>query len=62
MPFFFKVKQCRKLISLCSKMYFVSDIIKEKIKFSCKGLQKDSNVNCQKKFKMHFLIEIKVKY
>ncbi len=37
------------MISLCSKMYCASDITEEKIKFSCKGIQKDgNNVNYQK--------------
>ena len=37
------------MISLCSKMYCASDITEEKIKFSCKGIQKQgNNVNYQK--------------
>ena len=37
------------MISLCSKMYCASDFTEEKIKFSCKGIQKDgNNVNYQK--------------
>ena len=46
----FKVETTKdKMISLCSKMYCASDITEEKIKFSCKGIQKDgNNVNYQK--------------
>ncbi len=37
------------MISLCSKMYCVSNITEEKIKIKCKGIQKDGNgVNDQK--------------
>ncbi len=32
-----------EMISLCGKMYCASDITEEKIKFSCKGSQKDGN-------------------
>ena len=49
-PGLFKVETTKdKMISLCSKMYCASDITEEKIKFSCKGIQKDgNNVNYQK--------------
>jgi hypothetical protein len=49
-PGLFKVETTKdKMISLCSKMYCASDISEEKIKFSCKGIQKDgNNVNYQK--------------
>ena len=49
-PGLFKVETTKdKMISLCSKMYCASDITEEKIKFSCKGIQKDGNdVNYQK--------------
>ncbi len=49
-PGLFKVETTKdKMISLCSKMYCASDITEEKIKFSCKGIQKvGNNVNYQK--------------
>jgi hypothetical protein len=49
-PGLFKVEITKdKMISLCSKMYCASDFTEEKIKFSCKGIQKDgNNVNYQK--------------
>jgi hypothetical protein len=49
-PGLFKVETTKdKMISLCSKMYCASDITEEKIKFSCKGIQKEgNNVNYQK--------------
>jgi hypothetical protein len=49
-PGLFKVETTKdKMISLCSKMYCASDITEEKIKFSCKGIQKDgNNINYQK--------------
>ena len=49
-PGLFKVETEKdKMISLCSKMYCASDIAEEKIKFSCKGIQKEgNNVNYQK--------------
>ena len=49
-PGLFKVETTKdKMISLCSKMYCASDIAEEKIKLSCKGIQKDgNNVNYQK--------------
>jgi hypothetical protein len=40
-PGLFKVEATKdKMISLCSKMYCALDITEEKIKFSCKGIQK----------------------
>ena len=55
------------MISLCSKMYYASDISEEKIKFSCKGVQKDGNdVNYQKFHdvlsSLYYLINMKIKY
>ncbi len=46
----FKVETTKdKMISLCSKMYCASDFTEEKIKFSCKGIQKyGNNVHYQK--------------
>jgi len=50
-PGLFKVETTKdKMISLCSKMYCASDISEEKIKFSCKGIQKDGNDVSYKKF------------
>ena len=57
-PGLFKVETTKdKMISLCSKMYCASDITEEKIKFSCKGIQKDgNNVNYQKFHNVLFYI------
>ena len=50
-PGLFKVETTKdKMISLCSKMYCASDTTEEKIKFSCKGIQKDGNNINYKKF------------
>ena len=48
-------------------MYYASDISEEKIKFSCKGVQKDGNdVNYQKFHdvlsSLYYLINMKIKY
>jgi hypothetical protein len=51
-PGLFKVETMKdKMVSLCSKMYCCSDFDEDKIKFSCKGIQKANNNICYKKFK-----------
>ena len=47
----FKV-ECEKdkIIALCSKMYCCSDMDEKSLKFSCKGIQKDSNNITYKQF------------
>jgi len=50
-PGLFKVETMKdKMVSLCSKMYCCSDFDEDKIKFSCKGIQKANNNICYKKF------------
>jgi hypothetical protein len=50
------------MILLRSKMYCASDIAEERIRFSCKGIQKDGNNVIYQKFSHVPLMNIKIRY